>query len=139
MQVIRNRQIVEDDRTFTTPLDRSLDLGAVQINISGCVNACGHHHVGHIGVLGVDKRGSEFYQLMLGGRRGDGAALARIVGRAFDAESIVDAVCTVLRTYARVRSSAAEVFIETVARVGLGPFQRALYGAGTQAVALGRP
>ena len=124
----RTLNVAEDIQVRFRDLDQLLDLGHVEINVSGCVNACGHHHVGHIGVLGIDKRGEEYYQLMLGGYRGNDASLGVIVGRAFDREHIAEAVETVLRAYGEVRSSADERFVDTVRRVGLGPFQRALYG-----------
>ena len=129
----RTINVAEDIQKRFRDLDELLSLGEVQTNISGCINACGHHHVGHIGILGINKRGEEYYQLMLGGHRGDDASLGEIVGRAFSTEQIGPAVESVLRTYARVRESADERFFETVRRVGFGPFQRDLYGDDTQA------
>ena len=77
-------------------LDRQYDIGELKIKISGCINACGHHHVGHIGILGVDKKGKEFYQISLGGAADENAAIGPITGRAFTEEDIVDAIETVV-------------------------------------------
>jgi sulfite reductase (NADPH) hemoprotein beta-component len=109
-------------------LRRQHDIGTVFINISGCINACAHHHVGHIGILGVDKKGEEFYQITLGGSASNDAALGDIVGPAFGYDDVVDAVETILRTYLAVRAP-GEAFIETYRRTGLAPFRAALYAA----------
>ncbi|MFV8751931.1 nitrite/sulfite reductase [Nannocystaceae bacterium ST9] len=109
-------------------LDYVHDLGEISLNISGCINACGHHHVGNIGILGIDKQGEEFYQLMLGGDAGEQAALGKILGPAFPTETIVDAVERVLATYVEGRESADERFIDYVRRVGLAPFKERVYG-----------
>ncbi|NND53899.1 MAG: nitrite/sulfite reductase [Gammaproteobacteria bacterium] len=111
-----------------TDLDRLHDIGAVSINISGCMNACGHHHVGNIGILGVDKKGKEFYQFTLGGSSGTDAALGDRTGRALPADQTVDAVETILNTYLEQRAS-DETFLDTYRRVGMEPFQEALYGS----------
>ena len=105
------------------------DLGDISLKISGCINACGHHHVGNIGILGIDKQGDEFYQLMLGGHANNDASLGEIVGRAFDKNQIVDAVATVLETYLQQRTSPDERFLDCYRRVGMTPFKEALYGA----------
>ena len=105
------------------------DLGDLSLKMSGCINACGHHHVGNIGILGIDKAGVEAYQLMLGGAAGDDASLGTIVGRAFSSEEIVDAVATVLDTYASGRESPDETFIDYYRRVGIDPFKDSLYGS----------
>lgn len=110
------------------------DIGPVRLNISGCINACGHHHVGHIGILGVEKKGAELYQLSLGGDAGDACVLAEITGRGFSADEIAGAVETVVRTYLSLRIDCAESFIETYRRVGMMPFRQALYG-GTEKAA----
>jgi len=102
-------------------------LGELKIKISGCINACGHHHAGHIGVLGVDRKGVENYQLMLGGSGAEDTSLAEILGPGFDGEGIVDAVETVARTYLDQRNP-GERFLDTVRRLGLGPFREAVYG-----------
>jgi sulfite reductase (NADPH) hemoprotein beta-component len=109
-------------------LDYVHDLGDITLNISGCINACGHHHVGNIGILGIDKQGEEYYQLMLGGSAAEDAALGKIVGPAFSTAEIVDAIDTVLRTYIDNRESADEPFLDYVRRAGFAPFKERLYG-----------
>ncbi len=104
------------------------DIGDLRLNISGCINACGHHHVGHIGILGLDKKGSENYQITLGGRADNKAAIGEIIGPAFSADQIVDAVETVLRTYLDLRKS-GESFIDAYARMGREPFKERLYAS----------
>ena len=110
-------------------LDRMHQIGEVQIKISGCINACGHHHVGHIGILGLEKAGEEFYQVTLGGAADEDAALGAVVGRGFSAGEVVDAVETILETYVTLREE-GERFIETLRRIGLDPFKERLYAAG---------
>ena len=107
-------------------LDRQYDIGELKIKISGCINACGHHHVGHIGILGVDKKGTEFYQISLGGAADENAAIGQITGRAFTEEDIVDAIETVVTTYTDLRAN-GERFIDTYNRVGMAPFKERLY------------
>jgi sulfite reductase (NADPH) hemoprotein beta-component len=109
-------------------LARVKDIGDVTINISGCMNACGHHHVGHIGILGVDKRGKEFYQFTLGGSSDQNASLGDRTGPGFPADQAVNAVETILNTYLEVRDE-GERFLDTYRRVGMPPFKEALYGA----------
>ena len=107
-------------------LERQHDIGELKIKISGCINACGHHHVGHIGILGVDKRGEEFYQITLGGNADENAALGDVVGPSFAYDEVVDAVERVVNTYLEVRGK-DETFLNTYARVGLAPFKEKLY------------
>ncbi len=107
---------------------RVQDIGELKIKISGCINACGHHHVGHIGILGVDKKGEEYYQITLGGDATENAAIGKIVGPAFSYDDVVDAVETIVNTYVETRED-GESFLETYARLGLGPFKEKLYGA----------
>ncbi len=107
-------------------LTKLLDIGELKIKISGCINACGHHHVGHIGILGVDKHGSEFYQITLGGSADENASLGDIVGPSFGANDVVDAVETIIDTYLHVRAD-GERFLDTYRRVGLKPFKEKLY------------
>ncbi len=107
-------------------LDRQYDIGELKIKISGCINACGHHHVGHIGILGVDKQGTEFYQISLGGAADENAAIGQITGRAFTEEDIVDAIETVVTTYTDLRAD-GERFIDTYNRVGMAPCKERLY------------
>jgi sulfite reductase (NADPH) hemoprotein beta-component len=110
-------------------LQRQYDVGALFINISGCINACGHHHVGHIGLLGVDKKGEEFYQITLGGSATNDAAIGEIVGPSVPYDDVVDAVETIIQTYLAVRRDGGEKFIDTYRRVGMAPFKDALYAA----------
>ena len=91
------------------------------------MNACGHHHVGHIGILGVDKKGVEFYQVTLGGSADDNAAIGKIVGRAFGKDEIVEAIDVILKTYLDGRNG-DEAFLAYYNRVGINPFKEALYG-----------
>jgi sulfite reductase (NADPH) hemoprotein beta-component len=102
-------------------------IGDLKIKISGCINACGHHHVGHIGILGVEKRGEEHYQLLLGGSGAEDAALATIAGPGFGPDGIVDAVAKVVDTYLLLRASASETFLAAYGRLGPAPFKEALY------------
>ncbi len=104
------------------------DLGDVSINISGCINACGHHHVANIGILGVNKKGEEVYQLTLGGSAREDASIGKIIGPAFDSEQIVDAVGDVLNVYLENREEPEETFLATYRRLGQGPFKERLYG-----------
>jgi sulfite reductase (NADPH) hemoprotein beta-component len=103
-------------------------LGELKIKISGCINACGHHHVGHIGILGVDKHGEEFYQITLGGSASDDAALGAIIGPAVAGDEVVDAVERLVDSYVALRHD-GERFLETYRRVGAAPFKERLYAA----------
>lgn len=107
-------------------LDRQYDIGELKIKISGCINACGHHHVGHIGILGVDKKGTEFYQLTLGGTSDETAAIGKITGAAFTGAQTVDAIETIVTTYIDLRET-GERFLDTYRRVGIEPFKERLY------------
>lgn len=102
-------------------------LGQLKLKISGCINACGHHHAGHIGILGVDRKGVENYQLLLGGSEAEDTSLAKITGPGFDENGIVDAVETVTHVYERERQD-GERFLDTYRRIGMNPFKEALYG-----------
>lgn len=108
---------------------RQKDIGDLKIKISGCINACGHHHVGHIGILGVDRKGLELYQITLGGSADENSAIGGIIGRGFPYDEVVDAVETVVDTYLKVRESDAEPFLTAYRRVGDQPFKEALYGS----------
>jgi sulfite reductase (NADPH) hemoprotein beta-component len=107
-------------------LDVAEGIGELKIRISGCINACGHHHVGHIGILGVDKKGEEFYQLTLGGSGAEDASLGSILGPALPANRVTDAIETLVDTYLKVRDG-EERFLDTFRRVGLAPFKEAVY------------
>ncbi|HEX5775806.1 MAG TPA: nitrite/sulfite reductase, partial [Caulobacteraceae bacterium] len=106
--------------------ERAELIGELKIKISGCINACGHHHVGHIGILGVDKKGEEFYQLSLGGSGAEDASLAQILGPALPAGRVSDAVETLVETYLKVRDG-EERFLDTYRRLGMAPFKEAVY------------
>ena len=108
-------------------LDYLFDIGDIAINISGCMNACGHHHVGHIGILGVDKHGAEFYQVTIGGSQGLDAALGKVIGPSFAQEDMADVVEKLINTYVELRF-ADEDFLDTFRRVGLDPFKTRVYG-----------
>ncbi len=108
-------------------LERQHDIGELKVKISGCINACGHHHVGHIGILGVDKKGNEYYQITLGGSADENASVGKIVGPAFAYEDVADAVETIVNVYVNERQD-GELFNETLARVGMDPFKERLYG-----------
>lgn len=114
-------------------LERQRDIGELKLKISGCINACGHHHVGHIGILGVEKKGTELYQVTLGGSADEDTSIGEIVGRGFGAEEITDAIETVVETYLKVRVDGSEKFIDTYRRVGAAPFKEALYGSEAKA------
>lgn len=112
---------------------RQEEIGDLKLKISGCINACGHHHVGHIGILGVEKKGAELYQITLGGSADEKTSIGQIVGRGFGPEEITDAIETVIDTYLRLRTGKSESFIEAYRRVGAAPFKEALYGGETRA------
>ena len=107
-------------------LDYLHDIGELDLNISGCMNACGHHHVGHIGVLGVDKNGSEWYQVTIGGTQGEHAALGKVIGPSFAANDMPDVVARLIETYVDIRHE-DERFVDTVRRVGIDPFKERVY------------
>ncbi|QXQ07204.1 nitrite/sulfite reductase [Sphingosinicellaceae bacterium] len=109
-------------------LDRQRDIGEMKIKISGCINACGHHHAGHIGILGVDRKGEESYQLSLGGSGAEDASLAKILGPGFSEAGVVDAVEKVIERYRAVRTGPDERFLDTYRRLGDAPFKEAVYG-----------
>ncbi|MBV9841485.1 MAG: nitrite/sulfite reductase [Sphingomonadaceae bacterium] len=106
---------------------RQRDLGELKLKISGCINACGHHHAGHIGILGVDKKGKESYQLLLGGSGAEDTSQAKITGPGFDEDGVVDAVERAVEKYRAVREP-GERFVDTYRRVGMEPFKEAIYG-----------
>jgi sulfite reductase (NADPH) hemoprotein beta-component len=107
-------------------LDSVYNLGKIDLNISGCMNACGHHHVGHIGILGVDKKGAEFYQVSLGGNADHDASLGDILGPSFGADDMADVVEEILNTYLDNRQG-DERFLDTYRRIGLTPFKERVY------------
>lgn len=105
------------------------DVGEIRLNMSGCINACAHHHVGHIGILGVDKKGEDWYQFTLGGSSEADAALGKALGKAIPADQVADTIEKLLLTYIELRESEEESFLELVRRVGVTPFKEAVYGA----------
>ena len=107
-------------------LDYLFDLGDISLNISGCINSCGHHHVGNIGVLGVDKDGEEWYQITLGGEQGNEAAIGKVIGPSFYADEIPDVMTNIINTYLTQRNE-NESFIENYRRIGVAPFKQAAY------------
>jgi len=115
-------------------LDFVYDLGDLSLNISGCINSCGHHHVGNIGVLGVDKDGEEWYQVSLGGEQGNQAKLARVMGPSFKSEEMPDVVSKLIETFVEHRID-NENFIDTYQRIGMAPFKERVYAARQPALA----
>ena len=107
-------------------LDYLYEIGDIELNISGCMNACGHHHVGHIGILGVDKDGSEWYQVTIGGKQGNDASIGTVIGRAFSAEEMPGVVQRLIEVYLKERTD-EERFIDTVRRLGIAPFKAHVY------------
>ena len=112
-------------------LDYLHDIGELDLNISGCMNSCGHHHIGHIGILGVDKQGAEFYQVSIGGRQGNHAALGDVIGPSFAAAEMPDVVARLIDTYIDERQE-DELFVDTVHRLGIAPFKERVYGGGRE-------
>ena len=123
----RSIPIAQKIATRFADLDRQRNIGELKVKISGCINACGHHHAGHIGILGVDRKGTENYQLSLGGSGAEDVSLAKITGPGFTEDGIVDAVERVTDKYLDVRDD-GERFIDTYRRVGFEPFKEAIYG-----------
>jgi sulfite reductase (NADPH) hemoprotein beta-component len=113
---------------FENDIEQQRDLGELKIKISGCINGCGHHHAGHIGILGVDKKGEEAYQLLLGGSGAEDASLAKILGPGMDEDGIVAAVDKLIAHYRQVRSAPSERFLDTYRRLGAASFKEAVYG-----------
>ncbi|CAI3800100.1 Sulfite reductase [ferredoxin] [Pseudomonas sp. MM221] len=109
-------------------LDYLFDIGEIDLNISGCMNACGHHHVGHIGILGVDKKGEEFYQVSLGGNAARGASLGKILGPSFAQDAMADVIEKLIAVYVEQRTE-EERFIDTYQRIGIDPFKERVYAA----------
>ncbi|WP_322843625.1 nitrite/sulfite reductase [Pseudomonas sp. B33.4] len=115
-------------------LDYLHDLGDICLNISGCMNACGHHHIGNIGILGVDKNGSEWYQITLGGAQGKHSALGKVIGPSFSAAEVPQVIERIIGTFVRYREH-EELFVDTVARIGLEPFKERVYPKTLEATA----
>ncbi|CAN7526248.1 nitrite/sulfite reductase [Pararhizobium sp. LjRoot255] len=124
----------EISNRFGNP-DRQAEIGELKIKISGCINACGHHHVGHIGLLGVEKKGAELYQITLGGSGDEQTSIGEIIGRGFEPEKVTDAIETIVNTYLGLRQDSSEIFLDAYRRVGPQPFKDALYGGSAQEAA----
>ena len=118
--------IAEAIQTRFDDLDYVYDLGPLELNISGCMNACGHHHVGQIGILGVDKKGQEFYQICLGGNQAKDASIGKILGPSFKQKDVPEVVDRILSTYVTLRQE-DESFLDTYRRVGIHPFKERAY------------
>ena len=112
---------------------RAAEIGPLKIKISGCINACGHHHVGHIGILGLERKGVETYQITLGGTADETCSVGDITGPGFSSEAVVDAIETVVDTYIGLRRDTSEDFLSAYRRVGMAPFKKALYEKDTGA------
>jgi len=123
----RSIPVAQKIATRFSDLGRQKELGELKLKISGCINACGHHHAGHIGILGVDRKGTENYQLLLGGSGAEDVSLGTITGPGFDEDGIVDAIERVTDKYLAERSE-GERFVDTFRRVGMAPFKEAIYG-----------
>ena len=108
-------------------VDMQENYGPLKINISGCINACGHHHVGHIGILGLDKKGEEYYQITLGGSSSENASIGSILGPGFAGHEVPEAIENILNTYLKLRHNKAEDFLAAYRRLGTKPFKEALY------------
>jgi sulfite reductase (NADPH) hemoprotein beta-component len=123
----RSIPVAEEISRRFKDLDLARNLGRLHINISGCINACGHHHIGHVGILGVEKNGEEYYQVTIGGRADEGAELGKILGPAVPYGEIADVVEDIAAAYLELRERPDELFIDTVARVGVDPFKERVY------------
>ncbi|HEY1961113.1 MAG TPA: nitrite/sulfite reductase [Rhizomicrobium sp.] len=128
----RSIPIAQKLATRFADMERQRDIGELKIKISGCINACGHHHAGHIGILGVDKKGVEYYQLQLGGSGAEDASIGEILGPAFTADEIGDAVERVVDAYLEERER-GERFLDTVRRIGIAPFKTRAYAGDSHA------
>jgi sulfite reductase (NADPH) hemoprotein beta-component len=124
----RSIPVAEDIQRRFDDLDYLYDIGEVDLNISGCMNSCGHHHIGHIGILGVDKHGEEFYQVSIGGSQGPGTSLGKVIGPAFSYATVGPAIERLIECYLARREAETERFIDTVRRIGIEPFKEMVYG-----------
>lgn len=113
-------------------LDYVYEIGELDLNISGCMNSCGHHHIGHIGILGVDKQGAEYYQISIGGAQGNDSSLGKVIGPSFSQEEVPDVIEKLIERYLSLRDSEAERFIDVVRRAGIEPFKEYVYGNADQ-------
>jgi len=125
----RSIPLAADIQNAFTDIEQQEDIGELKVKISGCINACGHHHVGHIGILGVDKKGEEYYQITFGGRADENARIGEIAGKGLKQDEVPEALQRVVERYRDLRTSKAERFIDAVERLGTDPFKEALYAA----------
>jgi sulfite reductase (NADPH) hemoprotein beta-component len=107
--------------------DYLYDLGPVEIKMSGCMNACGHHHIGHIGILGVEKRGKEWYQITLGGSSSGLVSLGEVIGPSVPKPDVAETIAKILEVYLQERQGEDEIFLQTVRRIGIDPFRERVY------------
>ncbi|TIO08556.1 nitrite/sulfite reductase [Mesorhizobium sp.] len=129
----RSIPVAQEISSRFASLERQREIGELKLKISGCINACGHHHVGHIGILGVEKKGAELYQVTLGGSADENTSVGEIIGRGFSSEEITDAIEQIVETYLGLRLDRNEKFIDAYRRVGPTPFKEALYAGETKA------
>jgi sulfite reductase (NADPH) hemoprotein beta-component len=129
----RSISVAQDISKRFASQERQRDIGELKLKISGCINACGHHHVGHIGILGVEKKGAELYQVTLGGSGDEHTSIGEIIGRGFGPDEITNAIETVVETYLSLRAGRSEAFIDAYRRLGPAPFKEALYGGEAKA------
>ncbi len=129
----RSISVAQDISNRFASLERQRDIGELKLKISGCINACGHHHVGHIGILGVEKKGAELYQVTLGGSGDENASIGEIIGRGFGPDEIGGAIETIVETYLANRSNSSEKFLDAYRRLGPAPFKEALYAGEAKA------
>ena len=122
--------VAQEIATRFNDLKLEHDIGPLKIKISGCINACGHHHVGHIGILGLDRAGVENYQITLGGDGSEDATIGEKTGPGFAYDQVVPAIERIVLAYLDLRQSPEETFLQAYRRVGVGPFKTALYEAG---------
>lgn len=131
----RSIPVAQEISTRFGSAERQAEIGELKIKISGCINACGHHHVGHIGLLGVEKKGAELYQITLGGSGDEHTSIGEIIGRGFEPNKVTDAIETIVDTYIGLRLDPTEIFLDAYRRVGPQPFKVALYGSSSSAEA----
>jgi sulfite reductase (NADPH) hemoprotein beta-component len=122
----RTLNIADEINQAFEDLDYLHDLGDIQLNMSGCINACAHHHIGHIGILGVDKKGEDWYQITLGGSATENAKLGKVLGKAVPAEEVPATLRILLETYVDLREE-GESFLQAYERIGMEPFKKAVY------------
>ncbi|MGB7432592.1 MAG: nitrite/sulfite reductase, partial [Ahrensia sp.] len=123
----RSIPIAQEIATRFDELKLEREIGPLKIKISGCINACGHHHVGHIGILGLDRAGVENYQITLGGDGTQDATIGERMGPGFGADDLIPAIETIIETYLELRQDPSETFLEAYRRVGAAPFKDAVY------------